>query len=298
MPCRLVREYQAGLSAESAGHVCYHLGGAVHSRVLEKEVMKNSYRIFTWVLGCALITGCYTPPDGLARTDRSAVIVGQLVASADGAKLLAPLDGECPDVAVTINGTPATLRFDSDCAFVIDDVEPAETLEVRVELASLGVVGIVELSDVGEGELIEISVEPGGDSLTVKVERRTTPEPADSLPTTIDGNNVSILLSAGVFAQDLTVLGNKFTLTGEAGDGCDDTDNWTVIDGAVILNGNKATFRNILFLGPVEIHGNSARFINCCFDDQLVIFGNNASVNGDDDDNDDDDEDDDEDDDD
>ena len=52
-----------------------------------------------------------------------------------------------------------------------------------------------------------------------------------------------------------------------------------------VVNKNKATFRNIAFLGPVDVHGNNARFIHCCFEGVLVVFGNNTDIdhmNGDD----------------
>jgi hypothetical protein len=209
---------------------------------------------------------------------------------------------DCPDVAVTLNGSPVTIEFDDDCAFAISDIAPSELVELRVELVDQGIAGTIELSDVAEGELIEIIVTPGDDSLSLAVERRTTPDPSDELPIEIDGNNVSIKLGAGVYDQTLTVRGNHFTLVGEAGESCDDPNGWTTITGDVDVDGNKATFRNIRFEGNVELRGNKAQFINCCFGGSLVIFGNKADIDGDgnddgDDDDDDDDHDDDDDDD-
>ena len=107
--------------------------------------------------------------------------------------------------------------------------------------------------------------------------RRTTPDHVDELPSTISASDVSIHVGAGVYEQDLTVLGNNFTLVGEAGDGCG-AEGWTVIDGGVLINGNNATFRNIAFGGPVEVRGNSPRFINVCFGNALVVFGNNVQI--------------------
>ncbi|MDO8632176.1 MAG: hypothetical protein Q7R41_16965, partial [Phycisphaerales bacterium] len=135
----------------------------------------------------------------------------------------------------------------------------------------------IELSNVLDGELVEILIEPTDVSLAVSVERRTTPEPSDNLPTVVEGDDVSIRLPAGRFVQDLTVMGNNFTLVGEAGDGCGDVGGWTVIDGKVVVTGNNATFRNILFSGLVELRGNNSRFINCCFGDELVVFGNGTA---------------------
>ena len=158
---------------------------------------------------------------------------------------------------------------------------------------ALGVAGTVELSDVLEGELIEIVVIPDDDSLTVSVERRTFPEPSDRLPELVEGNDVSILLGAGVYEQEMYwVKGNGFTLTGQAGESCDSIDGWTVNTGDVLVEGNGATFRNIQFGASVTVKGNN-RFINCCFNGRLIIFGNNADIGGDDDDGDDDDDDDD-----
>jgi hypothetical protein len=217
-----------------------------------------------------------------------------MVTSAETARLLTAQAGECPDVQVSVNGMPVTIDFDDGCAFVIDDVQPAPLVEVRVALVDLGVAGTITLRDVGERELIEILVEPTENSLTVSMERRTTPQPSDGLPAMIDGNNISSELSAGVFAQNLTVSGNNFTLVGEAGQSCDDRTGWTVIEGEVLVIKNNATFRNILFAGPVELRGNNARFINCCFGESLLVFANNADFGGHDgnDDNENDDEDD------
>jgi hypothetical protein len=179
----------------------------------------------------------------------------------------------CPEVLVSINGAPVGIAFGDDCAFVITGVQPSTLVEVRVELVDLGIAGTVELSDVHDGELIEILIEPTDVSLTVSVERRTTPEPADDLPVVVVDNDISIRLPAGRFVQDLTVMGDNFTLVGEAGEGCGNTSGWTVIDGEVLVTGNNTTFRNILFGGLVELRGNNARFINCCFGVELVLFG-------------------------
>ena len=62
---------------------------------------------------------------------------------------------DCPEVIVTLNGVPVTIVFDDDCGFLVTGVEPTELLELRVELPNLGVIGSVEISDVGDGELIE-----------------------------------------------------------------------------------------------------------------------------------------------
>jgi hypothetical protein len=120
-------------------------------------------------------------------------------------------------------------------------------------------------------------VEATDDSLSIVIERRTIPGHVDELPTTIAENDVSIQVGAGIYEQELTVLGNNFTLVGEAGDDCD-TEGWTVITGSVQINGNNATFRNILFEGPVEVLGNNPRFINVCFGNELVVFGNNVLI--------------------
>jgi hypothetical protein len=123
----------------------------------------------------------------------------------------------------------------------------------------------------------KILVEATNDSLSVSIERRTTPDDVDDLPETIVDNDVSIQVGAGIDEQDLTVLGNNFTLVGEAGEDCD-VEGWTVIDGTALINGSNATFRNIAFAGTVEVRGNSPRFINVCFGDALVVFGNNVQV--------------------
>ena len=246
---------------------------------------------FAAVVCAAFVGGCNTSPrpsgdGGNSSADQSAAIVGQIVASAKSADLLAAqaTGDACPVVEVSINGAPVTIEFDDNCSFLIDDVQPAALVTVRVELVDLGVAGSVELSDVAEGELIEILVELTDESLTVSVARRSTPVSTNGLPEVIDENDVSIQLPAGVFDQGLTVNGNNFMLVGEAGDACTNGTDWTVITGEVFINGNDATFRNILFAGPVELHGNGAHFINCCFGDVLIVFGNDADVGDDDDD--------------
>jgi hypothetical protein len=261
--------------------------------------MIMNYRGFS-IAALALVSlaGCGTIPtlpeltDTGAGNSGGAAIVGRIAASNETAKLLASASGsECPEVHVRINGAPVSIEFGDDCAFVINEIQPAELIEVRVELVALGVAGTVELSRVLDGELIEITVEPGDDSLSVSVERRTSPVGMGAIPLVVEGNGVSIKVGAGFYEQGLWVKGNKFTLVGEAGEGCGTRDGWTVITGEVLVEGNSATFRNVHFAGPVTIKGNNPRFINCCFGDQLVIFGNNASVGGKGDDHDDDDDD-------
>jgi len=236
------------------------------------------------VVGLTLSAACTVPNPlaGGATGSGKATILGRLVSSSKSARLLSAIPGQCPEVHVSINGAPASIEFDNDCSFVIKDVPVSDLVTVRVELVALGVAGTVELTKVLDGEVIEILVEATDNSLTVSVERRSTPSPSDVLPEVITGNNVSIHLPAGVFKQNLTVSGNNFTLTGEAGQNCNDQAGWTVIDGKVLVNGNNATFQNIMFAGPVELHGNNAHFINCCFGDKLIVFGNNANVGGDD----------------
>ena len=240
-----------------------------------------------FVLPSSLIlsAGCgFSPFPTETGQGATAAIMGRLATSAETAKLLAAASGgACPEVRVSINGSPVDIETDDDCAFVIDGVAPSELVTVRVELPDLGVAGTLELADVADGELIEILVEPSDGGLRVALERRATPDPSGDLPTEIRGNNVSIMLPAGAFAEDLSVHGNNFTLVGQAGDGCDDPNGWTVIEGAVSVDGNNAVFRDVYFAGPVELRGNNARFINCCFNGTLVIFGNGARVGGEDD---------------
>jgi hypothetical protein len=191
------------------------------------------------------------------------------------------MEEHCPEVIVNLNGTPADIVFEEDCSFLISDVQPSDTVVLTIEVPDQGISGTVELADVVEGELIEILVQVGPNSLAISVERRAEPEPADELPEVIEENNVTILLPAGLYEQTLTVLGNNFTLVGEAGEGCDEGD-WTVIDGEVRIEKNNATFRNVTFNDTVEVLGNNARFIHCCFEGALVVFGNNLEIGDDD----------------
>lgn len=246
--------------------------------------------------GCAPLSDL---PDD-AGTGGKAAIVGRIVASDEASKLLAAAGRVCPELRVSVNGSPVSIEFDVECAFVIDGIQPSELVEVRVELVDLGVAGSIEILRVTADELIEIVVEPSADSLTISVERRTAPDPAGELPRIISNNNVSILLPAALYDQGLTVNGNNFTLVGVAGNSCGSALGWTVIAGDVLVNGNNATFRNIQFAGSVTLRGNNTRFINCCFDGELIVFGNNTvpdDGNDNDDDNNDDDDDDDDDDD-
>lgn len=145
-----------------------------------------------------------------------------------------------------------------------------------MELPDEGIAGSVELTNVEEGEIIEIEIDPGIDSLTLAVVRRAAPVFDDFLPEDISENNLSISLPAGVFDLDLTVLGNNFFLAGEAGGTCTggEDEGWTTIGGIVDIRGNAAIFRNIKFLGPVTVvSGNGSHFINCCFDGDLIVFG-------------------------
>ena len=240
-----------------------------------------NYHLLIPVLAACLafIGGCGPSPfPSDATGDTKAVIVGRVATSAESAGLFsAQNNGVCPDLLVSVNGSPVTSEFDDDCSFLIREIEPAEFVDVRVEVVELGVAGTVELSDVLDGELIEILVETDDDSLTISVQRRTTPEPWDGLPEIIYPNDVSVRLEAGLFDQGLEVRGNNFTLVGEAGDDCDDSEEWTIIGGDVLVLGNNATFRNIKFAGFVELRGNNTRFINCCLGDGLMIFGNGAA---------------------
>ena len=232
--------------------------------------------ILTLAVCLACTGGCGLSPSlSDAVGSANAVIVGRISTSAGTAKLLSVLDGECPDVVVSVNGAPVSIEFNENCEFVIGDIQSAQLVEVRVELVDLGVAGTIELSDVVEGELLEILVEPRDDSLTITVERRATPIPSNDLPDVIQGNNVTLSVPAGLYDHGLEVRGNNFTLVGEAGDDCG-TNGWTEIDGDVLVLGNNATFRNIQFAGLVEVRGNDARFINCCFGDLLEVFGNGA----------------------
>lgn len=237
----------------------------------------------------SVFPGCGTSSTG--SVTGSAAIVGRVNTGGVG-KFQTTAQVVCPTMIVTLNGSPVDVTIEDDCSFLIDNVQPAASYIVGIELVDLEVTGTVELSNVTDAELIEIEVEADDDSLTISVIRRATPEPADDLPSLIpqNQNNVEIFLDAGTYDNDLTVLGNNFTLVGEAGDDCDD-EGWTVLSGDVVIDGNNATFRNIIFLGNVEVLKNNTNFINVCFDGELVIFGNNTEFDDDDGDDDDDDDD-------
>lgn len=207
----------------------------------------------------------------------SATIVGTIADVGAAQGMFQAANAHCPEVIVTLNGSPAEIVIDDDCTFLITDVQPSEAITLSIELPNQGITGTIELEDVVEGEFIEILLETGFDSLSISVVRRQEPEPAEGIPEVITRNNVTILVPAGLYNQPLTVLGNNFTLVGEGGDNCD-VGGWTIIDGNVVINGNNATFRNIGFYGPVEVRGNNTRFINCCLDGVLVIFGNNTDI--------------------
>ncbi len=223
-------------------------------------------------------SGCVVDPS-LSGGGDGAAIVGRIVSPDGSSKLMSLMQGsDCPEVEVTLNGVGVTIVFDDDCSFLIRDIEPAELLELRVELPELNVAGTAEIGDVIDGELIEIEVAVSDESLSIGIVRRVEPgPPGGDLPGVVTENNVSIKIDEGVYEQDLTVLGNNFTLAGEAGEDCDD-DGWSVIDGHVQVNGNNATFRNIAFEGSLEVRGNNAKFINCCFNGQLIVFGNNVGI--------------------
>jgi hypothetical protein len=243
-----------------------------------------------WILSLAFLSflsGCGSEgtsseqAQGTFSSTNSAVIVGSLVGagvSVQGAFQAA--DAGCPNVNVTLNGNPVDIVMEDDCTFLVSNVQPSEIVVLGIELLDQGISGTIELRNVVEGELIEILVEAGFNSLAISVVRREEPQPVEGLPEVITDNKVTIFLPAGLYEQDLTVNGNKFTLVGEAGDACDQPEAWTAIGGKVVINKNNATFRNIAFLGPVEVRGNNARFIHCCFKGVLVIFGNNTDLNG------------------
>ena len=252
-------------------------------------------RSLSLALGVSLLSilaGCGRNP---GTASGSAAIVGRVLAGGGAGKFQTSAQLGCPDFVVTLNGSPASVIIEDDCSFLIDDVEPAASYVLEVEVVDLGVVGTVEIIDVVDAELIEVLVQADEESLTISVLRRATPDPVGELPEIVDGNNVEIFLEAGIYDGDLTVDGNNFTLVGEAGEDCND-EGWTTLTGDVLILKNNATFRNIRFEGLVEVEGNNTQFINVCFDGELVIFGNNTEVDGDDDDDDDDNDDDDDDD--
>ncbi len=86
-----------------------------------------------------------------------------------------------------------------------------------------------------------------------------------ALSETINKNNTVVNLSLMDYEQDLTINGNKVTLNGFKGASCDSTDDWTTINGKVIINGNKVVLKGIKFLGTVEQKGNNIQLIDCCF---------------------------------
>ena len=147
----------------------------------------------------------------------TAVILGRIVAADSNAQ------ARCPDASVSINGAPATVTQGEQCTFAVTDIQPAGLVEVRVKLASLNLAGSIELDNVLDGDLIEITVRPGVDSLSLTVVRRNAPDSTPTLPTEITDDNISIRLPAGDFTQDLKVSGDKFTLVGVAGANCNDT---------------------------------------------------------------------------
>ena len=231
-------------------------------------------RAYVAMLGVALLmctTGCFdsgSDPMGPDGSGNSAVITGRIISRDGGSKVAQG----CADALVELNGVPASVAFDDDCQFVITGISPTEQLQIRVELPELEVSGIVEVSNVSPGEMIEIEVEATDNRLTVSVVRRVDFEPSDELPGIISNNNVHMLIGSGLFSQDLTVRGNNFGLLGESGGSCD-AEGWSVISGDVLVVGNNATFRNIAFDGDVRVMGRNAKFINCCFDGEFMRFG-------------------------
>lgn len=241
--------------------------------------------LLAWNVGCSDDHADLVGPDA---SGDGAVIVGQIVSADGSSKLLQ----DCTEAIVKLNGVPAIIEFDDDCEFVVTGVVPAELLALRIELPALGVSGTIEISDVTEGEVIEIEVEATEEQLSLVVVRRAAVSPIVLLPLVVTGNNVQILMARGLYGQDLTVQGNKFVMVGQAGDNCHSL-GWTEIDGDVFVMGNKATFRNVAFTGAVTVSGNKARFINCCFNGELVRFGHRHDADDDEEDDDDDDGDDD-----
>ena len=224
----------------------------------------------------------------------SAVLLGQLASSAPIDVTQPDLVGECPNVAVSINGSPATLELGESCDFLIRDVPAVEQVEITVVLPDQGIVGSIELTNVEDGEILALEVISGFDSLSLAVDRRISPTVEEVLPEIITENDVGLSLPAGLFDQDLTIDGNAFSLTGEAGAACsiENADpvggeegveviieeDWTTIGGTVQINGYGAIFQNIKFLGPVEVRSKDASFINCCFGGDLLIFGDTPAA--------------------
>lgn len=253
--------------------------------------MKKSFSIVAALAALPFCWNCgvITDPAGGGAVNRQAAIVGQIVDAArdNGANNNNSNDNggvppSCPEVIVTVNGSPVDIVFDDLCSFLVSNVDPVELMQLGVEVPALGLTGTIDLAAILEDELIEILVVVSDDSLSITVVRRAAPDPADVLPELICDNNVSIELAAGLFQQNLAVYGNRFMLLGQAGEVCSD-DLWTVIEGNVLIHGNKATFRNIKFVGNVDVHGNAVKFINCCFDDALVNFGTHGGDDDDDD---------------
>ncbi|MDF1556032.1 MAG: hypothetical protein P1P84_23355 [Deferrisomatales bacterium] len=172
-----------------------------------------------------------------------------------------------------IDGAPADVQTGPDCQLFLL-VLP--TGDVTVVVSVDGIAGTIELTDVVAGEVVEIEVQAGAGSLSIQVLRFEQPvEPL--LATVIDENDVHIELPAGVYDQTLTVNGNGLQLTGETGGDCAEG-GWTTITGAVVVQGNNASFTNIKFLGPVTVLGNNVRFSHVCFENKLLILGERPDV--------------------
>src|SRR5262245_35255420 len=91
--------------------------------------------------GCSTVS---TPSRGGNRGSSTAAIVARIATPANtAARLVNAQTGGCPVVQVNVNGAPVSVQFDDTCAFVIDDVQPAPTVTVRVALVDLGVAGAI-----------------------------------------------------------------------------------------------------------------------------------------------------------
>ena len=207
---------------------------------------------------------------GTTNPGSASLVLNLTDAPGTAARTLAAAD-TCPEVQVQIDGAPADVQTGPDCQLFLS-VLP--TGDVTVVVSVDGISGTIELTDVVAGEVVEIEVQAGEGSLSIHVLRFEQPvEPL--LPTVIDENDVHIELPAGVYDQTLTVNGNGFQLTGEASGDCAE-DGWTTITGAVVVQGNNASFTNIKFLGPVTVVGNNVSFSHVCFREQTPDPGRAA----------------------
>ncbi|HEU4409364.1 MAG TPA: hypothetical protein VFS43_29160 [Polyangiaceae bacterium] len=192
------------------------------------------------------------------------------LAVAEGAVLLGHVvrgDGAAPSarrLLVLVNGTPHLVPLAPDGSFQVREV-PTGVLTVKAELD--GVPGAAVIDEVSAGELVEVSLRPGRDHLSIALTRRAQPaaSPGRVGPhVEARGSDVVYHLGPGAREGNVVVRGNGVTVLGaHEGESCDDAQR-TIVLGDLIVEGDGAAIYDVAVRGDVIARGKGVRVFDSC----------------------------------